>query len=136
MQLNSSKPILGLMATLFLFWLIFVVLASDPLSRLNRMCSPAVWLGRGVSSLVGLFNEQDATQVAGGFNHVFDGCRLWGWNVFYASTYEAMRRKASEDGKPEAAATAAGQPAVPHVAPRAAPARSAAAASGGSGGAQ
>ena len=126
MQLNSSKPILGLMATLFLFWLIFVVLASDPLSRLNRMCSPAVWLGRGVSSLVGLFNEQDATQVAGGFNHVFDGCRLWGWNVFYASTYEAMRRKASEDGKP----------AVPHVAPRAAPARSAAAASGGSGGAQ
>ena len=119
MQLNSSKPILGLVATLFLFWLIFVIMASDPLSRLNRMCAPAVWMGRGVSSLVGLYKQQDAVAVAGGFNRVFDGCRLWGWNVFYASAYEAMRRKAS------AAKAPAQEPAPPAPAPaRPAPAAS------------
>ena len=111
MQLNSSKPVVGLVATLFLFWLIYVILASDPLARLNRMCSPIIWGGRGVSSLVGLFKESDAAPVAGSFDRMFHGCRLWGWNVFYARAWAKMEREQS------AHATVA--PAVPYVAPSA-----------------
>jgi hypothetical protein len=93
MQLNSSKPLAGIAAMLFLFYLIYVLIASSPLSRLNRMCSPPfVWSGKVFSSAVALASPGTANRLSDRFQHGFYACRRWGWNVFYEQSYERMQR--------------------------------------------
>lgn len=92
MQLNSTKPLGGIAAMLFLFYLVYVLIASSPLSRLDRMCSPPfVWSGKVFSSAVALASQGTANRLSDRFQHGFYACRRWGWNVFYEQSYERMQ---------------------------------------------
>ncbi len=121
MQLNSSRPLAGIVAMLFLFYLVYVLIASSPLSRLDRMCSPPfVWSGKVFSSAVALASPSTANRLSDRFQHGFDACRRWGWGVFYQQSYEQMQRdqERAQQGSSVAQYPHDGVPAPAVAAPR------------------
>lgn len=94
MQLNPAKPFAGIFATLVFMYLIYLVLAGDPLQRINRACEPVfIWPGKAVTSAVALVSPNAAPPVAAKFDSGFHLCRRWVWSTFYQQEYDAMLHK-------------------------------------------
>jgi hypothetical protein len=103
MQLNPSKPIAGLFAFLFFVYLGYTILASDPLERMNRTCTPVtLWPGKLVVSAVRIFSPDRAPSMQESFNHGFGTCRRWVWGVLYRDDY--LKAKAAEEQREAATA--------------------------------
>lgn len=107
MQLNPSKPFLGIFAMLVLLYIVYTLLSTSPLDRLNRICTPVtLWPGRVVVAGTDIFSEGYSENVDQAFIGAFDVCRRWGWNVFYARDYAKLQaeqeRAQREGGVPQA----------------------------------
>lgn len=91
MQLNPSRPFAGILATLFFFYLIYILVASDPLTRMNRICDPVfTWPERVVVAGTDLFLPSASPGVKTKFDDGFGTCRRWLWNAMYARDYQHM----------------------------------------------
>lgn len=95
---------------LVMFWCAWVLLAGEPLSRINRTCSPVSWVGTTITTAGSLFSasaESDARRVAG---EMFQTCRYFVFRQFYRDLYLEMRARAaiaaSERGPAKAATQA------------------------------
>lgn len=105
MQLNPSKPFLGMFATLVLLYIVYLLLSTSPLDRLNRICTPlTLWPGRVVVAGTDIFAEDYSPKVDDAFYGAFDVCRQWSWNVFYARDYARLQAENAET-KPATAET-------------------------------
>ncbi len=103
MQLNSSKPIAGLLAMFFFIYIVYVLLTSDPLERMNRMCSPVtLWPARVVVSGARIFAPSHADSLQQHFNNGFYTCRRWVWGALYSQEYEKVKSQqaAAQDASP------------------------------------
>ncbi len=99
MQLNSTRPLAGVLATLVFLYAIYAVMTSDPLARINRMCTPFfIWPGKAVVSAVNLFAPDAAAPVAAKFDSGFQMCRKWAWMTFYQAEYDRMMRQLHTPG--------------------------------------
>lgn len=105
MQLNPSKPFMGLFAMFAFGYAIYVLLASDPLTRINRMCTPVtIWPEKIVVSGLRVFSPSSVPAYTRSFNNGFDNCRRWTFGVMYRDEYEQLRaqeavRAAKEKGQ-------------------------------------
>lgn len=98
MQLNPSKPILGIVSTLAFLYLIYLFLSGDPLERINRTCAPFFqWPAKVVVGGVRIFAPGSAQAVETKFDTGFQTCRQWVWNSFYAADYARLRTRTAED---------------------------------------
>jgi len=80
---------------LVMFWCAWVLLAGEPLSRINRTCSPVSWVGTAITTTGSLFStsaENDARRVSG---EMFQTCRYFVFRQFYRDLYLEMRAKAA-----------------------------------------
>lgn len=92
MQLNPSKPFLGVFALFVFVYVIYVLLASDPLTRINRICDPVVsWPERIVTSAVRIAAPGDVSNVERSFGTGYMNCRRWTFGVLYRPEYERLK---------------------------------------------
>lgn len=115
MQLNSSKPLAGLAAMFVFAYLIFILLASDPLTRINRICTPlTVWPEKVVVSGVRVFSPSNVPAFESSFDTGFGTCRRWTWGILYRDEYERLmaaretREAREKGGAPASASTTSG----------------------------
>ncbi len=80
------KEILGLSLLAFIVW---IVMATSPLNRMEHACSPVGWVGNVSVSLVALAVPcyQDTVQKA--FDKGEYGCQYTLWRLFYQKEYNA-----------------------------------------------
>lgn len=96
---------MGLFAIFIFAYCIFVLLATDPLTRINRICTPVVtWPERLIVSGVRIFAPDNVPAVEKSFGKGFTTCRRWTFGVLYRPEYEKMKaeqeaRKAAEQAK-------------------------------------
>jgi len=101
-QLNPSKPFVGIFSLLVVVYVVFVLLTSDPLLRMNRICQPVtLWPSRVVVSAVRIWSPGNVPGVQDSFNRGFFTCRKWVWGVLYRDDY--MKLKADSDAAPASA---------------------------------
>lgn len=112
MQLNPSRPFMGVFALFVFAYAIYVVIASDPLTRINRICTPVVsWPERVVVAGVRVFSPENAPSFQQSFDHGFNTCRRWTWGVLYRPEYERMKaEKAARDARAKATQSAGAGP--------------------------
>lgn len=92
MQLNSTKPFLGVFAIAVFAYAIFILLSSDPLTRINRVCAPVViWPERIVVSGVRIFSPSSVPSFERAFGTGYDTCRRWTFGILYRDEYERLR---------------------------------------------
>lgn len=97
MQLNPTKPFAGMFATLVFMYLIYLLLATDPLERMNRICEPLfVWPAKVVVAGLNLFSPGNAPAVQAKFDSGFNTCRRWVWGAFYESEYQKLQAEAAQ----------------------------------------
>jgi hypothetical protein len=90
-QLNSSKPIAGLAAMFTFAYIIFILLASEPLTRIDRICTPlTVWPEKVVVSGVRVFSPSNVPAFESSFDTGFKTCRRWTWGILYRDEYERL----------------------------------------------
>ena len=80
---------------LVMFWCIWVLLAGEPLSRINRSCSPVSWVGTSITTVGSIFSagaEADARRIAG---EMFQTCRYFVFRQFYRDLYLELRARAA-----------------------------------------
>jgi hypothetical protein len=110
MQLNSSKPIGGLLAMAFFIYIVYILMTSEPLERMNRICTPVtLWPARIVVSGARIFAPSHAESLQQHFNNGFYTCRKWVWGALYSDEYEKARAQQSgaQEGAPSAPARSA-----------------------------
>jgi hypothetical protein len=111
MQLNSSKPIAGVLAMAFFIYLIYILLTSEPLERMNRICAPVTqWPARIIVSGARIFAPTHADSIQEHFDHGFYTCRRWVWGALYSREYE--QAKHAESGSDPAPPSTSAAPRV------------------------
>lgn len=96
-----------MLAMLFFVYLIFIVLTSDPLERMNRICSPVThWPARIIVSGARIFAPSTADGLQNRFDSGFYTCRKWVWGALYAEDYKQAKAQ-SENAKSVSALPAA-----------------------------
>lgn len=79
---------------IFLGFVAWVILASDPTARINRGCRPIHWGGNLVVSLTALALPSQQSGVKKWVDKVEYGCRYSAWRLFYEEDYkEALERQ-------------------------------------------
>lgn len=97
MQLNSSRPFAGIFATLVFLYLIYTLLATDPLERMNRICAPFFeWPKKAIVAATDLWWPRQSAPLSAQFDEAFNGCRRWVWGVFYEKEYERLLKGEKE----------------------------------------
>jgi hypothetical protein len=92
MQLNPSKPFMGIFATMVFLYLLYTLLATDPLERMNRICTPFfIWPQKVIVSGLDIFAPASSPAVAQKFDNGFNLCRRWVWGAFYEKDYERLK---------------------------------------------
>lgn len=92
MQLNPTRPFFGLFAMAVFAYMIFILISSDPLTRINRVCAPViVWPERVVVSGVRIFSPSSVPSFEHAFGTGYSTCRRWTFGVLYRSEYERLR---------------------------------------------
>lgn len=86
------------------FFLLWVVLASTPLQRINRACQPAEWVGRFATTTGAAVSSKTESQVQAGANTLFDTCRFFVFRQFYAEELRAQRAATEAAGAGQAVA--------------------------------
>ena len=109
MQLNSTKPFAGIFAIAALAYAVYAVVPSDPLTKMNRMCTPFfIWPEKVIVAGARIFAPSYVPKVESAFDGGFSNCRLWIWNAVYEPEYRKMEQGQS-DGSTAGSQPAAGQ---------------------------
>lgn len=85
---------LFLLVLLFVAW-IFV--ASTPLDRMSRTCSPVNWSGKMVVSLTSLVSPSFSGKVQKFFDDRFSDCRFVIWEQFYEDDFNKMKAQVLQE---------------------------------------
>lgn len=98
MQLNPSKPLAGIVATLFFLYLVFIFLSGSPLERTDRVCAPVFsWGKKMVVAATDVFSPAWSASVGAKFDSGMTSCRLWVWNAFYRDDYLRLKETVRTD---------------------------------------
>lgn len=92
----SSKPFLAVFFLLCVVWAGSILLAGNPLARIDRTCSPLNWSNRLLTSMTRLVAPSYAPKVDAFFVGRFSDCRYLMWQQFYENSYKEMTQKAAE----------------------------------------
>lgn len=106
----SSKPFLTVFSLLVFGYILYIILASDPLTRVNRICTPVVrWPERAVIAgvRIGWPTHEGGTRQS--FDHGYQTCRRWVWGTLYQPEYERMKAQRAEEQAQHNAASAGGK---------------------------
>lgn len=71
----------------FLGFVVWVILASNPQTRMARACDPVLWTGNIGASLTAFASPNGASAVQKWGNKFDYGCRYTVWRLFYQSSY-------------------------------------------------
>ncbi len=75
-----------------MFFAVWVILASTPLDRLNRGCTPVNWIGKAITSVAALGSANAEARAAATTESAFYTCRFFWFRQFYRDEYEAAMR--------------------------------------------
>lgn len=79
------------------FFLLYILLASTPLERINRSCLPVSWTGTAVTSAGAIFSQGAEAGAQRSSRTLYDSCRFFVFRQFYAEEL-ARLRAAQADG--------------------------------------
>lgn len=95
----------------FLGFVAWVILASDPQIRMARACEPIIWTGNVAASLTAFASSGGAASVQKWGDKLDYGCRYTLWRLFYQSAYnKAMGTKQPAPAGYRGGAPSASQP--------------------------
>lgn len=92
-----------------MFFLLFVVLASTPLARINRACMPAEWVGRLATTTGAAFSSGAERSLKSGSSTMYDTCRFFIFRQFYAEEWAKLREAAGRPVEQEGQKKGAGK---------------------------
>lgn len=92
----SSKPFLAVFFLLCVIWMGTILIAGNPLARIDRTCSPINWGNTFFTSITRLLAPSYAPKVDAFFAGRFSDCRYLVFQQFYENTYREMTQKAAE----------------------------------------
>lgn len=99
---------------IFLGFVVWVFMAGDGTSRINRGCRPIHWVGNVVVSVTALVLPSQQEGVRHWSNKLEYGCRYTAWRLFYQDAYnEAMERMEGGDAAPSSPPPASGENPAP-----------------------
>lgn len=81
-----AKEISGLLLLGFIVW---IFLAPNPDTRIERACSPVTWGGNVATSLAALTTPAFQVSVQQGMDKLDYGCQYAIWRLFYQKQYNA-----------------------------------------------
>lgn len=84
------KELWGLTLLGFIFW---IIMASSPTERIERVCKPVAWTGNVTTSLAALVTPQFQTASQDWFNKLNYGCEYTVWRLFYQQAYNAQQQR-------------------------------------------
>ena len=96
----------------FLGFVAWVILASNPQIRMARACEPVLWTGNIAASLTAFASADGASSVQKWGDKLDYGCRYTLWRLFYQSAYNKAMA-ARQNGSAPGAAAPAGTTAPP-----------------------
>jgi hypothetical protein len=97
MQLNPSKPLAGIFATLAFLYGVYTMLDGTPLGRAEKVCAPVfVWPKRMVVGATDIFSPVYSQKVAEKFDNGDAKCKAWVWNAFYRDRYTQVKEQVQE----------------------------------------
>lgn len=83
----------------------YILIAGNPLARIDRTCSPISWVGKAVSAASGIFSDSLAATMHNGAAQAQQGCRYVVFKTFYADEFAAAKREADADAAAHANST-------------------------------
>lgn len=92
----SSKPFLAVFFLSCVIWMGSILLAGNPLARIDRTCSPINWGNTLLTSVTRLVAPSYALKVDAFFVGRFSDCRYLVWQQFYENSYKEMAQKGAE----------------------------------------
>ncbi len=97
MQLNPTKPFAGLFAIGVVVYALYTVSTSDPLTKMNRICTPfTLWPEKVLVAAAKVFVPSDVPTLQAKFDDYFSNCRRVTWNLLYAADYRKLQQEQSE----------------------------------------
>lgn len=106
MQLNSTKPFAGLFALGAVIYAVYTLSASDPLTKMDRICTPfTLWPEKALVAGAKVFAPSYVPALQTKFDDYFSNCRRVTWNLLYADEYRKLQQE-------QAAQEQAAQPAL------------------------
>lgn len=100
---------------LFLGFVAWVFIASNPQERIANVCRPVGWTGNVVVSVSALVLPDQQVKVQGYFDRFEYGCKYLTWRLFYQEQYNAWKASQAAAQAKETSATPA--PTTPAAAP-------------------
>lgn len=92
------KEFWGLLFLGFVFW---IVIATSPTNRIERVCTPIGWGGNVVTSLSALVLPKQQGTIQGWFDKLEYGCRYMTWRLFYQDDYnEWLKNEGLKQAEP------------------------------------
>ena len=80
----------GLISAILILWFIgWIMIATDPQVRINRGCAPVGWTGSLFVSLTAMVWDSQVRNVQGVSDRMEYGCRYALWRSFYEKDYLA-----------------------------------------------
>lgn len=80
------KEMIGLSLLAFVLW---IIMATSPLNRMEHACAPVGWFGNVSVSLVALAAPSYQNDVQKWFDKFEYGCQYTLWRLFYQKEYNA-----------------------------------------------
>lgn len=103
MTLNPSRPFFGIFALFVVVYAIFVLLTNDPLTRINRICTPVIsWPERVAVAAAGVFDKSEVPNLQATFGDGFQNCRRLAFGVLYKPALERYRAQQAARATPVA----------------------------------
>lgn len=111
MQLNNTKPFAGLFALGVVIYAIYTMSASDPLTKMNRICTPpTIWPEKALVAGAKVFAPSYVPALEARFDGYFSNCRRFTWNLLYADEYRKLQQEqAAQEQAAQPAAQAGGK---------------------------
>jgi len=87
------------------FWVAFILFASKPIERVNRICMPVGWSINTLSAAGALASPRAETLGRAFGTDLYQSCRFFTFRVFYADLYrelQARERARQEESQQQA----------------------------------
>lgn len=74
-----------------MFFVAWVLLASTPLDRINRTCTPMTWLGRAMTTAGSFISVKAEREVSSAGVAMYGGCRVFIFRQFFAEELKRLQ---------------------------------------------
>lgn len=80
-----------------MFFVAWVLLASTPLDRINRTCTPMTWLGRAMTTAGSFISARAENEVRSAGTAMYGGCRVFIFRQFFAEELKRLQEARAGD---------------------------------------